>query len=73
MTNISQPAPFTEANNVPLANAPGEPLSMSGFADPSLGNLMNEFGIGATDDFSWDMISLGLEEPLPTQEAINDM
>lgn len=70
MTNISQPAPFTEANNVPLANAPGEPLS---FGDPSLGNLMNEFGLGATDDFSWDMISLGLEEPLPTQDTINDM
>jgi hypothetical protein len=34
---------------------------------------MNDFGIGATDDFSWDMIGLGLEEPLPSQDIIDDM
>jgi hypothetical protein len=46
---------------------------MPGFSDPSLGNLMNDFGMGATDEFSWDMIGLGLEEPLPSQDIIDDM
>jgi len=73
MTDIPQPGPFTQSNNVPLANAPGEPLSMPDFSDPSVGNLMNDFGMGATDDFSWDMIGLGLEEPLPSQDIIDDM
>ena len=73
MADIPQPASFAEANHVPLANAPGEPMSMSGFTDPSIGNLMNDFGMGATDDFSWDMIGLGLEEPLPNQDVIDDM
>lgn len=73
MSNVSQPTPFPETNNVPLANAPGEPLSMPGFPDPSLGDLMSDFGMGATDDFSWDMIGLGLEEPLPNQDIIDDM
>jgi hypothetical protein len=72
-SDISQPTPFPEANNVPLADAPGEPLSMPGFSDPSLGNLMNDFGMGATEEFSWDMIGLGLEEPLPSQDIIDDM
>lgn len=73
MTDIPQPGPFTQSNNVPLTNAPGEPLSIPDFSDPSVGNLMNDFGIGATDDFSWDMIGLGLEEPLPSQDIIDDM
>jgi hypothetical protein len=72
-SNISQSTPFPEANNVPVANTPGESLSMPGFSDPSLGNLMNDFGMGVTDDFSWDMIGLGLEEPLPSQDIIDDM
>jgi hypothetical protein len=73
MADISQPATFAEANNVPLANAPGEPLSMPGFPDPSMANLMNDFGMDAADEFSWDMIGLGLEEPLPNQDIIDDM
>ena len=73
MTDMSQPAPFAEANSVPLTDAAGETLSIPGFSDPSMGNLMNEFGMGATDDFSWDMIGLGLEEPLPSQDIIDDM
>ncbi len=68
-----QPVAFPEPNNIPLANPSGEPLSMPGFPDPSLGNLMNDFGLGATDEFSWDMISLGLEEPLPSQDIIAAM
>jgi hypothetical protein len=73
MTDLSQPASFPEPDNVSLANASGEPLPMPDFTDPSMGNLMNDFGMGETDDFCWDMIGLGLEEPLPTQDIIDDM
>ena len=73
MADIPQPASFAETTNGPLATAPGEPLSMPGLDDPSLGNLLDDFGMSATGDFSWDMIGLGLEEPLPSQDIIDDM
>lgn len=74
ISSSSQPAPFTEGNSGPLANPPGEAMAMPGFPDPSLGNLMTDFSMGPTDDdFSWDMIGLGLEEPLPNQDIIDDM
>lgn len=28
---------------------------------------------GANNDPSWDLISLGLEEPLPTQDVIDEL
>lgn len=34
---------------------------------------MDNLGLAADEAFSWELISLGLEEPLPSQEVINDM
>ena len=42
------------------------------FVDPAL-NSMPDFGFSSSDDFSWEMIGLGLEESLPTQEAVDEM
>jgi len=42
------------------------------YANPSLG-MMDDFGINNNGDFSWEMIGLGLEEPLPRQDIIDDM
>ena len=42
------------------------------FVDPSL-NAMPDFGFSSSDDFSWEMIGLGLEESLPTPEAVDEM
>lgn len=38
-------------------------------------NMLNipDIGLGLDDSFSWEMIGLGLEEPMPTQEAIDDL
>lgn len=30
-------------------------------------------GAGAWNDFEWDIISLGVEEPLPTQDVIDEL
>ena len=40
--------------------------------DPMLDNPMPAFSFGA-DDFSWEMIGLGLEEALPSQDAIDEL
>lgn len=42
------------------------------FADPSLNNLSN-FTMTANDDFSWEMIGLGLEEALPSRDVIDEL
>ena len=42
------------------------------FIDPAL-NSLPDFGISSSDEFSWEMIGLGLEESLPSQEAIDEL
>lgn len=34
---------------------------------------MPDIGLGMGDNYSWEMIGLGLEEPMPTQEAIDEL
>lgn len=41
--------------------------------DLDAGGLMDNLGMMADDNFSWELISLGLEEPLPSKEVIDDM
>ena len=36
-----------------------------------LGHSNEDIGLGNT--FSWEMIGLGLDEPLPTQDVIDDL
>ncbi|KAK5947181.1 hypothetical protein PMZ80_001328 [Knufia obscura] len=40
--------------------------------DPNL-NLNEAYGMGGIEDFNWDMISLGLEEPLPPQDVMDEL
>ncbi|EXJ77443.1 hypothetical protein A1O3_09669 [Capronia epimyces CBS 606.96] len=55
-----------------------EGASMSGlmqdgnFTDPALGGI-NDFPMNTDDDFSWEMIGLGLEEALPPREVVDEM
>ncbi len=42
------------------------------FTDPSLGGIP-DFTLNASDDFSWEMIGLGLEEALPSREVIDEL
>ena len=56
---------FTSTSNIPVTDP--------SFVDPTLSSMMADFGVGGSDDFSWEMIGLGLDEPLPTQDVIDDM
>ena len=35
--------------------------------------MMNNLDLGLDSNFSWELIGLGLEEPLPMQEAIDEL
>ena len=52
--------------------------SMQGVVtDPSLNDLplnsIPDYGFSSSDDFSWEMIGLGLEEALPNQDVIDEL
>jgi hypothetical protein len=65
--------------------APMPPLAMPDVGDTSMSGMLNDNGFtepalaGITDfgmnpnDFSWEMIGLGLEEALPSREAIDEL
>ena len=36
-------------------------------------SMMADANLGLDDSMSWEMIGLGLEEPLPMQEAVDDL
>lgn len=61
LNSIESNDPFT----VPVT---GMPSSMNA-------DLLNipDIGLGLDENFSWEMIGLGLEEPMPLQEAIDDL
>ncbi|KAK5074346.1 hypothetical protein LTR64_006509 [Lithohypha guttulata] len=40
--------------------------------DPNL-DMSDAYGMGGIEDFNWDMISLGLEEPLPDQDVMDEL
>lgn len=39
-------------------------------ADP---DFMPQIDLNLDQNFSWEMIGLGLEEPMPTQEAVDEL
>lgn len=47
----------------------GAPMDDFSFPPPNMGMNMNNVG----GDFTWEMIGLGLEEPLPAQETIDEL
>lgn len=67
--------------------APSMPqMDMPSFGDASMADMMqdgnylgpdmngiNDFTMGISDDFSWEMIGLGLEEALPSREVIDEL
>lgn len=54
-------SPYSASNSNPLPEA----MNHSDFAP--------DMSFGLDDNFNWEMIGLGLEEPLPTQEAIDEL
>lgn len=49
-----------------------DPFSNTGF-DGNIMDPMQDLNMAGTDDFPWELLSLGLDEPLPGQDIIDDM
>jgi hypothetical protein len=67
-------------SDIPVMTLPNEPAECipqlvpnTGGTDPQMDSMMDSLGLAADETFSWELISLGLDESLPTQEAIDDM
>lgn len=65
--SIPETAPFTNSIDAPMSSPEGEINNIQSsqtFLTP---------GLDRTGNFGWDMISLGLEEPLPDREIIDEL
>jgi hypothetical protein len=75
--------PLTDATNgdpdrltVPASQIPMETsmqMNIDSFTDPTLVSADATFDFHENDDFSWEMIGLGLEEALPAQDVIDEL
>lgn len=43
------------------------------FAASPTANMIPDIDLAIDENFSWEMIGLGLEEPLPTQDAVDEL
>lgn len=43
------------------------------FSASPTGNMIPDIDLAIDENFSWEMIGLGLEEPLPTQDAVDEL
>ena len=71
------PSQQTAFQNVPNISLPGSDdgmLNSAAFGAPQM-NMMPDptLGLGTEEDFSWEMIGLDLDEPLPLQDVIDEM
>lgn len=69
MNGVSMPeaTPYSSHSPYPnsISNTLPEAMNTSDFAP--------DMSFGLDDNFNWEMIGLGLEEPMPTQEAIDEL
>lgn len=78
-TPSANPAPATDPDRItmPPSQIPADTTMQMNldpaFTDPTLIAGDSAFGFGANDDFSWEMIGLGLEEALPSPEVVDEL
>ena len=74
--------PGFQLNDLDMGLAMGDQDMMSGFLDaandqtkPGIPNIITsgEMNFGLGEGLSWEMIGLGLEEPLPPQDMIDEL
>lgn len=75
-TQSMRAASFSDVSGLTIPGEPTDgipqPGTNDGVSDPQIDSLMNSLGL-ASEPFSWEVISLGLEEPLPCQEIIDEL
>ena len=82
MAEMHQPTPQINGSHIPDVNYSGIGSGHSPFSAP-VSNMVPEamatsdfapdMSFGLDDNFSWEMVGLGLEEPMPMQEAIDEL
>lgn len=76
LQNGSNDLDFTMGDQDAIANIldSSNPFNPAG-SQSNLGAMypQDQFGFGADDQFSWELIGQGLEEPLPYQEVIDEL
>lgn len=55
------------------ANGTSQYLPDTGVNSTQMDGIMNDAPFTADEPFTWEVISLGLEEPLPSQEVIDEL
>lgn len=74
--NSSNDLDFTmgDQDAVPDILTSSDPFN-AGASQTNLGSLdpVDQLGFGADETFSWELIAQGLEEPLPSQEVIDQL
>lgn len=68
-TQIPVPSPVEDSIPNPLPEISPDANMM----DPSLDFMQDQIFNMPTSDFSWEMISLGVEEPLPDPEVLDEL
>lgn len=63
---------FGPSNTLPMADSMPQMYSTSG-ASPQDPIIPDSLNMGLDEDFSWEMIGLGLDEPLPQQDIIDEL
>ena len=61
------------AMNVDLSAPMDGLLNTGNFEASPPANIVPDIDLAIDENFSWEMIGLGLEEPLPSQEAIDEL
>ncbi|ETN44578.1 uncharacterized protein HMPREF1541_10248 [Cyphellophora europaea CBS 101466] len=76
-SNNAVPATDPDRITIPGDQIPADPsMHMNldpSFTDPTLIPGDSAFAFGGADDFSWEMIGLGLEEALPSPEVVDEL
>lgn len=71
--NTSPYAAFDpEVMNIDMSAPMDGLLNTNNFEDPAP-NIIPDIDLAIDENFSWEMIGLGLEEPLPCQEAVDEL
>lgn len=72
-----QPVNFSEMPGIPISSASAEGIPqlipVNDTLDSHMDSVMDSIGFGTDQAFNWELISLGLEEPLPNQDVIDEM
>jgi hypothetical protein len=67
------PASFSEASGMVPPHATPQMFSNTSTAVPQIDGLMGSLNTEINESICWELIQMGLDEPLPAAEVVDDM